>query len=312
MIPHPGPLDATHAALVADGTLEPLSPDPGETRRWLDCELASLVENRFFASIDGLALTDAERARWEPRASSGEPLSSPHGQGWFRRAYWLLDEGARAGTFALGTRHAAGLCATVSSLYTLPGHRRRGVAGRALRRAEVAVRAGGGAGVRLTAYWAWQPAVRFYLGLGMWIVGWMDGLSFRWQPDLPAHRIEVGEREATFGVAREGAVEPLLVATRDGYRLGWTELPRLGELRAEGSFLPDRAVETFVVALATRGFPLIRSAEAWRARRAPGGGQPEGLALKIELFEAADRQSGYEIRAPRIPGLAYRDWDDID
>jgi hypothetical protein len=30
------------------------------------------------------------------------------------------------------------------------------------------------------------------------------------------------------------------------------------------------------------------------------------LAYKIELFEAEDRKSGYDVRTPRIPGLAYR------
>ena len=305
-------LDA-HAALVADGTLEPLSRDPEETRRWLDCELASLVENRFFETIDPLTLTAEERSRWEPRASSDEPLSSPHGHDWYRIPYWIREGGERAGTIALATSFMGIELVTVSSLYTLPAHRRRGVAARALRRAHEAVLGQSGRGLRVPAYWTWQPAVRFYLGLGMWIANWKHSLVFCWRDGLPEHRVEVGGREARFGIVEEGRFEPLIEATRDGDRLRWNELPRMDELRDEGSSVPHDAPETFAVALATHGFPLVRSPEAWEKRlRSSDGGLPEGLAHKIEVFEAWDRQCGYEVRTPRIPGLAYRDWDDLD
>lgn len=298
---------AAHAALIVDRTVEPLSPDPAETRRWLDCELASLVEGRFFVPLDPLALTPADRACWEPRATSEEPLSSPHGHDWYRLPYWLLDGGARVGTIALATSFMGAQLVTVSSLYTLPGQRRRGLAARALRRAQAAVVAEGGRGLRVPAYWTWQPAVRFYLGLGMWITDWKHSLVFCWRRDLPEHRIEVGEREARFGVVKEGRVEPLLVATREGDRLGWTEIV------PPGPEVPREAGYTFAVALATHGFPLIRSAAAWEARYASSdAGDPEGLAYKIEVFEACDRRSGYEVRAPRLPGLAYREDADLD
>ena len=38
----------------------------------------------------------------------------------------------------------------------------------------------------------------------------------------------------------------------------------------------------------------------------------QGLAYKIEIFEAVDRQRGFEVSTPRIPGLRYRDLDEID
>jgi hypothetical protein len=41
-------------------------------------------------------------------------------------------------------------------------------------------------------------------------------------------------------------------------------------------------------------------------------GEPEGLAYKIEIFEAIDRRHGFIVRTPRIPGLRYRDLDAID
>lgn len=309
---------AAHAALVAEGVLEPLSRDHAESRLWLDCELASLVENRFFEALDPLALTPAERDRWERCATSDEPLSSPHGHDWYRIPYWIRDGGERAGTIALATSYMGARLVTVSSLYVLPSHRRRGVATRALRRAQAAVcahAAGRGehassralSGLRVPAYWTWQSAVRFYLDLGLWVSNWKHSLVFAWRDDLPPFRVEASEREARFSVVRDGIAAPLIVAERDGERLGWRQV---GE---DPPALRGPASQTFAVALAVRGFPLLRSPEAWAQRHAScDGGEPEGLAYKIEVFEAWDRKSGFLIRTPRIPGLAYREWDVID
>ena len=76
---------------------------------------------------------------------------------------------------------------------------------------------------------------------------------------------------------------------------------------------PREAPGTLATALAVRGWPLIRSEEA-RARRHRWSdtGEPEGLAYKIEIFEALDRRHGFTVRAPRIPRLRYRDLDEID
>jgi hypothetical protein len=186
------------------------------------------------------------------------------------------------------------------------------VAARALRRAQAAVRAHGGRGLRIPTYWTWQPAVRFYLGLGLWVGNWKHSLVFNWREDLPAHRMELGASEAHFGVERSGRVERLLSAARDGDRLVWTEHPALGEPGVK-SDLWFAATQTFALALATQGFPLIRSAEQWTSRRDWSDcGEPEGLAGKIEVFEAVDRESGFTIRTPRIPGIPYRAMDAID
>lgn len=40
-------------------------------------------------------------------------------------------------------------------------------------------------------------------------------------------------------------------------------------------------------------------------------GEPEGLAYKIEVFEAVDRDRGFDVRTPRIPGLQYRELEEI-
>jgi GNAT superfamily N-acetyltransferase len=298
-------LDA-HAALVDEGVIEPLSRDPAETRLWLDCELASLVENRFFDPIDPLAMTPELRAAWEPRATSGEPLSSPHGHDWYRVPFWMRDGIERAGTIALATSLMGPQLVTVSSLYTMPGRRRRGIAKQVLDRAHAAVTAAGYRGLRVPAYWSWQPAVRFYLGLGMWIANWKHSLVFCRRNDLPEHRIEIGETEARFSIVKDGEAVPLIEAKRAGDRLVWTELVHL-----RGDAMYFHAGETFAVALATHGFPLIRSDLAWEERYgSTDGGDPEGLAYKIDGWEAWDRKSGFEVRAPRIPGLQYSEWKD--
>ena len=303
-----------HASLVKHGVLRRLAKDAAETRAWLDCELASLVENRFFVPCDPRAFTPAWRAEWSPIAvRDGTRLGNPHARVKYSVPYWILDAGARVGTIGLATTsNGAGLI-TVSSLYVYPQHRGRGVAGRTLHLAREALVAVGLDGLRVLTWWTWQPAVRFYLGLGMWVDNWKHELVFTSRHGRPEHRIVVADREATFGLAHEGNVEPLIRASRDGDRLGWIESPRLRELIASGSREADDAPGTFAVALATHGWPLIRSAEHWNDRHGWSDcGEPEGLAYKIELFEAIDRRYGFEIRTPRIPGLAYRDYDDID
>jgi hypothetical protein len=70
---------------------------------------------------------------------------------------------------------------------------------------------------------------------------------------------------------------------------------------------------TFALHLALAGWPLVRSEEAWEHRyHWSDGGEPEGLAYKIEIFEAVFRERGFEIRTPRLPGLKYRDLDEIE
>ena len=68
----------------------------------------------------------------------------------------------------------------------------------------------------------------------------------------------------------------------------------------------------FALHLALAGWPLIRSDQLWREHRYADGGPPEALAYKIEVFEAVARRYGFVAPTPRIPGIAYRDLDDID
>jgi GNAT superfamily N-acetyltransferase len=311
--PLDGVLDA-QASLVQRGALRRLSKGASETRAWIDCELASLVENRFFVPCDPRAFTPAWRAEWNPKAiRDGTRLGNPHARLAYRIPYWILDDGERVGTIALAASSLGGTLVTVSSLYVYPEHRGRGVAGRVLRLARDTFAAIGLGGLRVPTWWTWQPAVRVYLGLGMWVHDWKHELVFAFRHGRAEPRIVVGDREATFSLAHEGRVELLITAIRDGARLGWTESPRFQELLARGSRDAHEAPGTFALALALHGWPLIRSAERWEQRYDWSDcGDPEGLALKIEIFEAIDRRHGFEVRTPRLPGLTYRDFDDID
>ena len=303
-----------HAPLVKAGALRRLSRGAVETRAWVDCELASLVENRFFVACDPRTFTPTWRDEWGPKAiRDGTHLGNPHARLAYSIPYWIVENEIRVGTISLAASSLGRNLVTVSSLYTYPEHRGRGVAGRTLRLARDAFAAIGLHGLRVPTWWTWQHAVRVYLGLGMWVHDWKHDLVFAFRHGRPEHRIVVDEREATFSLAHEGRVEQLITAKREGSRLGWTESPRLAELLASGSREADEAPGTFALSLALRGWPLIRSAEHWDQRHGWSDcGDPEGLAYKIEIFEAIDRRYGFEVRTPRLPGLEYRDYDDID
>lgn len=76
---------------------------------------------------------------------------------------------------------------------------------------------------------------------------------------------------------------------------------------------PHLSTGTIALALAVRGWPLIRSDELWAKRwNWSDCGQPEGLAAKIEVFEAVDRRDGFEVRTPRIARIPYRALDEIE
>ena len=228
-----------HRALVADRVLEPLASDAHDTRRWMDCDLASFVENRLFETMDPTMLTDDLRQAWTSRAvRPDERIESPHERAWYLSAFWLLAAGERVGTIALANSLAGSDVVSVWSLYVMPRYRGRGIAGRALRACDAVLGAHGARG------------------------------------------------------------------------LGWHEKPAG---RSPGCPRPREAPGTLATALAVRGWPLIRSEEAWARRHNwSDSGEPEGLAYKIEIFEAIDRRHGFTVRTPRIPGLRYRDLDAID
>ncbi|HEV7667435.1 MAG TPA: GNAT family N-acetyltransferase [Thermoanaerobaculia bacterium] len=300
-------IKATCRRLIDQHVIEPLSTAEGEASRWNLCELASLIEGHFHIQLNLTGLSEIERLAYESRASWDRgPLPTPHSE--WRHPFWLLDDGRRVGTLAVPTMISGRDLISVSSLYVDPAARRGNIARRAL---EAVFRAGlelGAGGLRLDTSWIWQPAVRFYARIGMWVRSWKHNLVFTWQANLPPYRVEIGETEARFLIEQDGGWLTKVTARNLGDRLGWEPIdlePRLGE--------PFYCIPgTFALHLALAGWPLIRSDETWERRHNWSDAvQPEGLAYKIEIFEAIDRERGFDVRTPRIPGLEYRDLDEI-
>ena len=316
MSPHPNWYDAqrTHIEaccrqLVAEKVIEPLSTDEEETETWTLRELASLVEGHLHIQLDGTRLSEEERLDYESRISSDghQPYMDPH-RG-YTRPFWLLADGRRVGTIAIGTTYFGMALLSIMSLYVDPAERKRGIARRALEAVYRAGLANGAGGIRLDTNWTWQPAVRFYARIGMWIWMWKHNLVFTWQPELPPYRVEIDGSEARFLIFQEDQWRVMVTAQNRGERLGW-EAADLKDLPIEMSHcIPG----TFALHLALAGWPLVRSDEAWEHRyNWSDAGEPEGLAYKIEVFEAVFRERGFEIRAPRIPGIRYRELDEIE
>lgn len=299
--------------LASDGVVEPLADRPDDNRAWNGWELASLIEGNLGQQIDVGTLNDDQRSRWELKASWGHrPLRSPH-KGYYL-PHWLLENGVRAGTISFATMFKGLSLFEVSSLFVAPAFRGRGIARRALEATYRTALAAGAGGLVLSTAWAWQSSIRFYLHIGMWVRLWKHALQLTWDPDLPAYQVEVGTSEARFLIETGSGFEPWLEAEPRGERLGWRELPAYRAL-AEDKGRPEAwydAVGTFALHLAVAGWPLIRSDELWQEGRWADFGPPESLAYKIEVFEAVARRDGFVVPTPRIPGIAYRDLDDID
>jgi GNAT superfamily N-acetyltransferase len=301
---------AVHEDLVRSGAIEPVITGGADERAWTDCDLASLAENRLGDTTDPRDLDEAKRREWQSRATTElmEPLSRRED---YERCYWLLEDGRRAGTLALaidlfGARHLR-----ISSLYVLPSHRKQGVGRRALGRL-MAATARHGLGFRLDTSWSWQRTVKFYMGIGMWVYMWKRDLVFCWDPWTPPPHVEVGDADARLSVQVEGA--PLTVARmrRRGDHLVLDERPPpLSRDKRIGSAFWD-SVSTLSLAVALRGWPLVRSAKEWEESRYADAGTPESLAYKITIWEAWDRKQGYLVSTPRIPGLEYPTWDEFE
>src|SRR3990172_9088054 len=110
---------AAHELLVARGILEPLAADDDDVRRWLAWELASLIEGHFHRRVDANAFSRSEWQEWEQRVTESVGLHDPRRDD-LRRAYWLLQDGERAGTFAIDALQLGRPELAISSLYVRP------------------------------------------------------------------------------------------------------------------------------------------------------------------------------------------------
>ena len=306
-------LDAAHLELLLDGHLEEVVPGGADEQTWLDCDLASLAENRVGDMRGPLGLTAAERAAWEARVTL-ETTESITVRAQWERCYWLRERGERTGTVALANEVLGDNQVRLSSLYVLPSHRGRGAGERAMRRIRAAL-ARQDLGLRLDTHWAWRRAVRFYLRLGLWLSEWRRELTFFWDPSTPDPLVEIGPTSASLRV-RAGESDLVLArASRSGDVLVMDDRgesfaervadPRLGRA-------PWSACSTLCLALASAGWPLVRSQQDWDRAYHVANASPEGLAHQIQIWEAWDRRAGFDVSAPRIPGLSYPTWEELD
>jgi hypothetical protein len=302
-----------HARLAAASDLRPVSDNATAARLFADHDLASLVECRCGTLLDPSAFNRTTRRVWTARATTSPSEIGPTRDRDFLRPYWLMSQGRRIGTIAVTTSSLGGGTLRVFSLYVLPLHRGAGHARRAIRAVYDAVIAEGLRGLRLDTEWCWQPTVRFYCGIGMWIHMWKRGLDFALRRDLAPWRLELEGDRARFVVDLASGPRVLLRARHNGKRLGW-RVARASEDDESTKEMVWRAHGTFAVALALRGWPLLRSDKDWKEQLAQGFsdcGGPEGLAFRIQRYEAWANKHGWRVDTPRIPGLDYPTWDDL-
>ncbi len=291
-----------------------------EVREFALWDLAACAEGELGELFDPAAIGPAEEARL--RARLGESGREWPGGELYRRRYWLLGDGGPdaptgpsgpsgpavpVGTVAVDnwTKGAGQLA--VSSLYLRPDARGRGLAAAALDRIYRAATAEGLSGYRLEADWAWPRAVRYYLRRGLWVRSWKHAIGFTRMPQLPPYRVREEQERLVLLVADRpsGAPAgeiwtPLLAAGREGR---WLRLDETAAYRQADGWVHDYARSTLALHLALAGRPLVRGPQWWaEAWRWSDGGEPEGLAHRIEQFEL--RRGAADDRTAVQPGTA--------
>jgi GNAT superfamily N-acetyltransferase len=301
-------LDAIERELFDRDLLAPLQLGDADERAWMDCDLASLAENRLGDPTSPDELTPARREQWLARATT-EPPWSPSDRSEHERLRWLTSQGQRVGTLALsaGWGHASSIRA--ASLYVLPSHRRQGTAGTVLRALRDGLRRDG-LFLRLDTSWTWQPVVHMYLRMGVWVHMWKRELGLRLDASMPAPIFDFEGDRATMEVELDGVRVALQRAHRYGDRLVLEERPSSEHPRVEALRLASAS--TFALALALQGWPLVRSQEDWDDDHYADAGPPEALASRIVQWEAWSHARGWKVDTPRIPGLCYPTWTELE
>ncbi|NUP09359.1 MAG: GNAT family N-acetyltransferase [Polyangiaceae bacterium] len=298
---------ALHQELFDARVLEPLEMGGHDERAWADCDLASFAENRLGDGTDPRGIDETGRAWWRSRATT-EPEYLPHRRD-YERCCWILDGDERAGTIALASSTLGGLNMRIASLYVYPTFRGRGLGRDALRKVAERLEERD-LGLRLNTNWTWQRTVRGYLRMGMWIRMWKRDLEFRFRVSDPAPIVAIEGAQASLSVPSNGHLVTLLAARREGDRLILEERDDAGVGRLEE--LAWDAWGTLALELAMRGWPLVRSQKDWEACHYSDGGAPESLAHRIPAWEAWDRAHGWKVETPRIAGLDYPTWSELE
>jgi hypothetical protein len=68
---------------------------------------------------------------------------------------------------------------------------------------------------------------------------------------------------------------------------------------------------TLAVALATRGWPLLADPQTYKPGWHGDAVNPTGLADRIVAWEAWAREQDWIVNTPRIPGLEYPSWSEL-
>lgn len=283
--------------------------DSPEEQLWIDCDLASLAEHRLGATASPIGLSDSVRRAWQSRASLEQPMRLEQ-RSRHERCYWLLEDGERQGTIALANDPMHSPRLHLSSFYVFPSLRGHGVGRRAMARLRDCF-ARHDLGIHLDTSWSWQRTVRFYLGIGMWIRMWKRDLVFCWDPHTPDPLITVRGDEAELSILHGGATLTLIRAKRRGEALDLEEPKEVRHLAGIGAAF-FQASSTLSLALALEGWPLIRSAQHRKDKSFADAGPPEALAQRIVLWEAWEHKNGWQVETPRIPGLDYPSWDELE
>lgn len=272
---------------------------------WTDHDLVALIENRLGIDADPNATGAAQRDAWAISATDDGRLYQPDVE--YAQPYWLVSDGERVGTIALGRMPLGSTRCGVSSLYVRRDRRGRGIASAALDAVAAAMRREGLTGIRLETSWCWSSSVAFYARRGFWVGGWKRELALVACAELGHYEVRIAGDEARFSYASaRGRLTTIIVAERRGDRLAWTELAR-----PDGTERAALAAGTFAMHLALRGWPLVTSDAAWADQLHQGFsecGGPEGLAFRIREWEAVSKSRGWCSSAPRIPGLGDPGW----
>lgn len=298
--------ERARAQLIAGGFARLASSSEQDAGYFVAAEVAAVLEHRRQVLLDPATFTTSDLDRWraeEPLALADlEPSPRPG-------ALVLIEHGAPIGTICFDDFEGLSRYAQVSSLYVAPAWRARGVAS-CLLDALRATLMPTYDGVALTTYWTWQRAVRFYLRHGATVRQWKHALVFLWRGPETRWDAQFASDTATFTWLRSGSAPQRWAARRTGTWLVLNEPEHQREDRYNADWRD--ALMTFSVLLASRGWPIVRSAQTLEAGADwTDGGYPEGLARNIERWEALDRERGFVVDAPRLPILRYRSSDEL-
>jgi GNAT superfamily N-acetyltransferase len=299
-------LEAAHAALTSMGVLVPVRLGGFEEERWANCDLASLAGNRLGEEMDPARLDRRTRKRWLATAVE-ERLCTPS-ERKSEACYWIVRGGTEVGTLAL-TRFCLGHFSTAYSVYLRPPWRGRGIMAATLRVVYSQLEARG-LGLQLDTPWTWQHAVRFYLRNGFWLSSWKRDLTFVRRPLVPPPILRMTARSASIDLELEGQTITLARAHRDDDKLLEHAVTSDGPEWLDQTLCD--APTTLALCLALHGWPLVRLGLLWRQARYSDCVHPEALAERIVFWEAWTANHGWRIDTPRIPGLEYPTWAELD